>query len=98
MVAAIKDPGVKIEVRSDELSEKHALRIERMDGDEVEPRPNFIEMMPFRRGRSTFRHLEAQTGSASREKLFSLCAPPPRGAPSSFENNITHCKLRETRI
>ena len=28
--AAIKDPAVKVVVRSDELSEKHALRIERM--------------------------------------------------------------------
>ncbi|WP_288379375.1 DNA topoisomerase (ATP-hydrolyzing) subunit B [uncultured Massilia sp.] len=30
MEAAIKDPAVKVVVRSDELSEKHALRIERM--------------------------------------------------------------------
>jgi DNA gyrase subunit B len=30
MEAAIKDPSVKVKVRSDELSEKHSLRIERM--------------------------------------------------------------------
>jgi DNA gyrase subunit B len=36
MMDAIKDPSVKVKVRSDELSEKHALRIERMHHGNVQ--------------------------------------------------------------